>query len=312
MLPVIFNPFFVQTIAAVLEFLEPSSCLVCWRALKPKKYNDAATVLRELRLRRLCRACHPERLASTNRCILCQEICRVVGETVIDETDENLATTCQICKTYPLPFARIRSYALYQGRLRPLIHAMKYHRNARLARHVGELMGEAISDLFPGNVPGAMRWDLVIPVPPSAVNLKKRGFNQAAVMARGLRLGPPIREIFHPIDTNSPPRALTSPLARRPSLQINLYSQEVRSLTGKRVLLVDDVLTTGGTATKAAQMLLQSGVCTVDLYTFARSTLWLEYRSASLARNARSSGDLSIRSSKGGKLNLSGSPSATE
>lgn len=186
-----------------------------------------------------------------------------------------------MCQLRPLPFDMVRSYALYQGRLRPLIHAMKYHRNAQLARHLGELMGDAITDLFGSH---SARWDLIIPVPPSATNLRKRGFNQAAVMARGLLLEQPIRDIFNPIGANYSPRALTSPLARRSAPQITLPPENVGALIGKRILLVDDVLTTGGTATKVAQILLQSGVSAVDLYTFARSTLWLEYRSASLPR----------------------------
>ncbi|MCI0709136.1 MAG: ComF family protein [Chloroflexi bacterium] len=138
----------------------------------------------------------------------------------------------------------------HAGVLRSAIHALKYEREKR----AGELLGHLINEqLETANV----SFDIIIPVPLHEARLRERGYNQAKMIALGVSRG----------------TLLSNALERHryTTSQVNLSAHERQSnvqdafrardtFTGERVLLVDDVCTTGATLLACASALQESGV----------------------------------------------------
>jgi ComF family protein len=117
--------------------------------------------------------------------------------------------------------------------------------------------------------------DVVVPVPLSFRRLFSRGFNQAALLARSVA-----RERDLPMDTgslrrvrDSPPSAGRARTVRERSVEgaFAVSRRRARRIAGRRVLLVDDVLTTGATAAAATRALVRAGAIEVSVLTLARA-----------------------------------------
>lgn len=112
----------------------------------------------------------------------------------------------------------------------------------------------------------------MIPVPLSPARRRERGFNQAELIARAVareaRL--PLRRRVLKKTKECPPQTGLSAAARRTNVASAYRARLPRSLRGKTLLLVDDVLTTGATAESAARALLAAGAGAVDVLTLAR------------------------------------------
>lgn len=131
-------------------------------------------------------------------------------------------------------------------------------------------------------------WDAIVPMPASAHSRAVRGFNQCEVIATQLR-GAALRS---PSTGSAPPleRMILRHHGGRPaqaSLGLKQRMRNVRQLfsagsgaVGKRVLLVDDVITSGATVWAASVALLEAGAHSVELFTLARGAAWHESRAA--------------------------------
>lgn len=172
----------------------------------------------------------------------------------------------------PPPFARLRAAVLYEGLAARLVAALKYGDRTDLAVLMGGWMARAGGDLL-------ATADLVVPVPLHAGRLWRRRFNQAAELARQLvRLE---RRRGH--DVLYAPTALVRARATRSQVGLGreLRRTNVRgafavparqkpAVAGRRVLLVDDVFTTGATVASATRALKRAGAADVDVLCFAR------------------------------------------
>ena len=166
----------------------------------------------------------------------------------------------------PPVFERARAVALYDDVARRMVHRLKYEDRLDLAAAMAGMMGRAGADLL-------AEADCVVPVPLHRLRLWRRRFNQAALLARILA-----RDAGRPYDPACLRRIKAtrsqvglSRTARAANLQgaFRVPDASKSRLQGRRVLLVDDVSTTGATANAAARALLRGGAVAVDVLTFA-------------------------------------------
>ena len=137
---------------------------------------------------------------------------------------------------------------------------MKHSQHEGLAEAVGELWVEAALWTTEGGQAGA-----VVPVPLHWRRRWRRGYNQAAALARALALGLqiPSRDRWLRRVRATPFQTAVAPSARRANVRGAFRAVADPNLTGQTVLLVDDVLTTGGTASEAARALRDAGASRV-------------------------------------------------
>jgi ComF family protein len=179
------------------------------------------------------------------------------------------ATLCGGCLRDPPPFERTHCVADYAFPWDRLIAACKFNGRAELAALLAERLAVALQH------DGADRPDLIVPVPLSPARLAERGYNQAWEIAR--RLG---RSARVPARADVLERALDTPhqadlnRAQRllnPRGAFTVPARQRAAVAGRRIALVDDVLTTGATAREAAHTLLRAGAAAVDVWVVART-----------------------------------------
>lgn len=182
---------------------------------------------------------------------------------------------CRTCKEWPAGVRAIRSPFAMGEVPRNLVHALKYGGWSAAAEPMAARMAAME---FPAETMEEAR--LVVPVPTSAARLRERGYNQAALLARGFaaRTGRVIRD-----DLLARVRATTTQTAlhpgeRRANVARAFAVPEGRAaeLRGEHVILVDDVWTTGATALSCVEALVEAGTRAVSVATFARVVPELE------------------------------------
>jgi ComF family protein len=211
------------------------------------------------------------------------KICSVCGERVLSsfaELDSDGLRRCPVCRRIERPFERAVAYGSYEGGLRELIHLLKYNGVRPAANVLGRMLAEVIIALEP-SFDEAGLFDqgsiAVVPVPLYKAKRRQRGFNQAELIAAAALKVYPARErlqlvpdlLLRTRDTHSQ-IGLTSH-QRRANLRGAFAVARAAEVTGRQVLLVDDVYTTGTTATECARMLRRAGARQVWVATVART-----------------------------------------
>lgn len=169
----------------------------------------------------------------------------------------------------PPVFERARAVARYDEVARALVHRLKYGDRIELAKALGAMMARAGAELLADA-------DVIVPVPLHPWRLWRRRFNQAmalsGVLSRGS--GVPCDPFLLARVKRTRPQVGLSKAQRRDNLQgaFRVPGEARARLEGRRVLLVDDVLTTGATANAASRALLRGGARAVDVLAFARVT----------------------------------------
>lgn len=188
---------------------------------------------------------------------------------------------CALCRSGAQGFDAAYSFGAYDGALRELIHLFKYGRIRTLARPLGDFLVSAF--------PLDQAFDVLVPMPLHWRRLWRRGFNQAAMLAReiGRRRGLPVVCAVRRRRYTRSQAGLTH-AARRINVAGAFAARSQGEIAGKRVLLVDDVLTTGATASACARVLKQAGARYVAVLTLARADRRIgvaPYRAPAPARN---------------------------
>lgn len=239
-------------LAKVLDFLYPPRCAACGTPLAAESE------------RRVCARCvlRVERMPEP-RC----EICGGPVESEVSDT-----ARCARCLAHPPRYRVARTVARYRttaedepGSLPALIRRHKYG----LDQSVGRALVEYLGDELPM---AAGDYDVVIPVPLHWRRLWWRGFNQAALLA-----GEVARRLNLPLDTTAMSRRrFTTPQTSRhhderiKNVRRAFAVIKPERVRNRRVLIVDDVMTTGATVDECARVLIAAGAASVDVFTLAR------------------------------------------
>jgi len=162
-------------------------------------------------------------------------------------------------------FDRAYSYGFYEGALRKLIHLFKYSGMKPLGKRLAGLLSRALPD------EGAEGFDVVVPMPLHWRRRWKRGFNQSKILARLVanERGVPMLDAVKRVRATATQAGLTNS-NRRKNVAGAFRVARKTQVAGKRILLVDDVMTTGATATACALALKRAGASSVTLLTLAR------------------------------------------
>lgn len=180
--------------------------------------------------------------------------------------------TCEDCQKNPPAFDSARAFGPYNGLLREMIHLMKYKGFTTLGSEFGLMLGHLAKREFKNPLP---REEIVITfVPIDWVRWKERGFDQAKILAHqtAQQLGLDFMETLERKKT-TPPQTNLPASRRRKNLKGVFSVRDPEAVSGKRILLLDDVLTTGSTASACARELKESGAISVDVLTICHTVL---------------------------------------
>ena len=177
---------------------------------------------------------------------------------------------CGACLRQPPPLAAVLAAVDYDYPWANMVREFKFHADIAWARSFARMMRST-----PWVDPALEAADWIIPMPLSKQRLLERGFNQSAVLAAALEAGPGSK-VRHNVLVRIRDTAAQSSLPRR-ERQANVahafavHPDWFAALRGKKVVLVDDVMTTGASLHAAAQALAQAGAAQTVALVFART-----------------------------------------
>lgn len=195
-----------------------------------------------------------------------ERVCVVCGERLVAEAPDDI---CGMCQRAGPPFARARAYGSYDGRLREMIHLLKYEHVHPAAELLGELLAVPLA-----NAVRESGVEVIVPVPLYRSKRRERGFNQVEAMLRhaakflpaGVRLEGGALERTR----NTASQTGLTRHQRRANVRGAFRVRRPETVAGRTVVLVDDVMTTGTTAAECSRVLLRAGAERVQVVTLAR------------------------------------------
>ncbi|OFV97757.1 MAG: hypothetical protein A3F68_12840 [Acidobacteria bacterium RIFCSPLOWO2_12_FULL_54_10] len=213
----------------MITLLFPITCKICENPIQ------------EFSLAPVCQTCLEAPVEWTGK------QCERCGLLLISSGSIHKDEFCRLCRKGVFRFEKARSFGLYEGRLRDLIQRLKYDGLRPLAKPLGRLLRNPIQRF---NVD---TWDVILPVPLHARRQRHRGFNQSALLAQeisrmlGIALS---KDCVRVRDT--PPQTGLRAAERRKNVTGAFLVPNPEKVRSLRVLLVDDVITTGATANACA------------------------------------------------------------
>ncbi len=186
----------------------------------------------------------------------------------LDEND-----LCTVCREGLANFDAAYSFGSYEGSLQQLIHLFKYAKIETLAEPLSRFLLQAL--------PLESNFDLVMAMPMHWRKRWERGFNQAELLAKPVarRYGLPLADNLRRTRYTKSQAGLTES-ARRDNLRGSFVVRHPEQVAGKRILLIDDVFTTGSTLRAAAAVLKAAGTAQVAALTLARVDRAISTRTA--------------------------------
>jgi ComF family protein len=239
---------FSRLARGVADVVYPPLCIICGARLGHEERHVCAACLRRLPL------------IEGPRCPVC---CRPI------RTRGGSAQVCGACRLRPRRLIdRVAAAGEYQAGLKQLIHLYKYRHHQFLSRLLVNLVVRQARET--GILEHA---DWLVPIPLHWTRKRWRGFNQALELARGLSgaCGVPVMapRSFRRVRRTTPQVRLNAP-SRAANMKGAFAVRSPKLVHGARLVLIDDVLTTGATAEECARVLRHAGAVDVRLLTIAR------------------------------------------
>jgi ComF family protein len=230
---------FVSRLAQVERWLLPAACLLCEEALPEREGDSVICSICRSRWRRVP---HP--------------MCGRCGQPTLRNVE------CRLCQTWPEGLSRVRSAVWLEGSARTAVHQLKYQGWTRASKAMALVMRE-LEPLTEGVS--------LLPVPLGGRRLRKRGYNQSERIAAALAdcVNAPVRTDLLQRIRETPTQTALTPEARHANVAEAFRAQGV---AGMRLVLVDDVFTTGATLASAGAALVAAGAERVEAVTFARAS----------------------------------------
>ncbi len=231
-----------QVLDIIADYLFPSDCAACG---KPIAAFDGG----------LCGDCLDEIKEPVDACPRCGGQVR--------------GGTCVICSDRAWYPDRCFAAAEYSGAMKALVKNYKFQKRRKLYRKIATILQTAVSS-------ASLEVDTVTAVPMSRAKIRKRGFNQSELVAREVarNLGWQYRMLLKEVGAAGTQKDLNV-LDRFLNVR-GRYEYSGENLCGARILLIDDVFTTGATINECARLLKGAGADKVYAVAFARRTLYQE------------------------------------
>lgn len=226
---------FESYLAALADLFYPQRCVGCGR-----RASDV-----------LCRACF-EALPTIGR-----PVCARCGMPTAFETP-----ACEGCKNVDFAFEGARAPLRYEGVGKEIVHSLKYGGYTRVVERLA-------APLMAGTLERGVHFDATVPVPLHRSRLRRRGFNQAALLASAVarRINAPVSDTLEVVRRTRDQVDL-SPEERRANVEGAYTARDhVRGV----ILLVDDVFTTGATMSSCAETLVRAGAREVYALSLCRT-----------------------------------------
>ncbi len=175
---------------------------------------------------------------------------------------------CGICLTSKVHFSKARAVGFFEGVLQEAIHQFKYNRKTILAKPLGDFMVNCNRDSIDFKA-----YDFLVPVPLHPRRLRERGFNQALSLAKRIakRCGVPVDYLSLKRVRWEKPQINLSRKERERNVRGAFAFYDRGKLSKNRVLLIDDVCTSGATVNECARVLMEAGTRRVDVLTLCRA-----------------------------------------
>jgi competence protein ComFC len=231
---------------AAISLLYPATCTICWKNIRAGTY--------------LCDACEAKIVR------IVPPFCKTCSEPF--EGSISSPFTCANCAHRKIYFDA--AVAAYRGRgiVREIIHEFKYARQIHLRHLIAHWLRAALDDERLRDI----SFDLIVPVPLHPARQRERGFNQASLLAESLsaETSIPSKPVLQRIRYTTTQTALDRS-ERMENLHNAFRLRKNADVRGLRMLLVDDVLTTGSTLSECARVLKRAGAISVHAATAARA-----------------------------------------
>jgi ComF family protein len=240
-----------QALDSVLNIVYPENCFIC--AAPVSRRQDCG----------LCSSCWNKILAlkiGRPRCPSCG-----LPLNTTNAESENLCGRCII----QLPaYSGARSFGHYEAEMSRMVQELKFYGRKKLATLLSPLMVSVFYECWRRD-----SFDLIVPIPLHPKRKRERGYNQSELLARAIAAQTAItvnnRALIRIRSTL--PQIGLSDSQRFENVRKAFKCSDAGKISGKRILLIDDVMTTGATVSSAAQTLMEAGCFRVSVLTAARA-----------------------------------------
>jgi len=234
---------------SLLNFFFPARCKICLHPLR--SYQE----------KYVCDRCF-----SQIEIVSCY--CQKCGLPLSPSFAEVENPLCKDCQKRRRQFHLARSATPFFGSIRECIHLFKYSKKMGLSKPLGDLMLKALFSFWPD-----LEIDLILPVPLHPDKEDSRGFNQAHLLSKQISKGlnlPVVRGNLQRI-VNTASQTSLSPKERLKNVKGAFKIKRPEALAKKKILLIDDVFTTGATVEECSRILKAAGVKEINVFTLARA-----------------------------------------